>query len=224
MKKISACWIFFLLLVFSATNVFEKTSAQNSNSSAIYKDAQGDIPAIFADIFTKIFHADGTAKNTEKLSGLKATNFLGGSDVCAHPQSLLGFDENGAYKCGTLRPSKMLVYLREGSVSVAGKKYSVSRGEQKKLLGDFSRGDLPVTTDAANRAVLEFEDRSLVRMDTDTKIKLSYTSSSDAKTIAQVVIGNSGVLWGRVLGKDGVDFSNGSVLAGVRGTSIKMGP
>jgi hypothetical protein len=71
-------------------------------------------------------------------------------------------------------------------------------------------------------ATLQFDDdRSILRFDIDTKVKLVAGANADNTTIAQANLEN-GVLWGRVLTATGINFSYGGVVAGVRGTGIKF--
>ena len=56
-------------------------------------------------------------------------------------------------------------------------------------------------------------------MDQNTSMRLRAGGNGTA--IAQATL-ESGVLWGRVLTGSGIDFGNGSVVVGVRGTSVAL--
>lgn len=70
-----------------------------------------------------------------------------------------------------------------------------------------------------------FEDKSLIRLAADTKIKLKpvtrkkNSTTDEVKTIASVAYEN-GLLWGRVLSEDGPEFRYKDIVAGVRGTNL----
>lgn len=76
-----------------------------------------------------------------------------------------------------------------------------------------------IKTSASERAVWQFRDESVIRMDTDTAIRVQ-PKPHNGNTIAHAVL-QRGILWGRVIGHE-MHAENNGIIAGVRGTSFMM--
>jgi hypothetical protein len=98
------------------------------------------------------------------------------------------------------------VTLTEGSATVNGQSQTAPYTWNTQQGGK-------VETDATQTATLRFDaDASIIRLDKTTRISLDPALNSQGKTIAQATLAE-GVLWGRILTEDGVNFSNGSLVA-----------
>ena len=183
------------------------------------------IPQAFEAVFKKMFSADqytkvvagqdASVKNTEKLANIPASQFLKNSTPCTHPQVAVGINTDGRLRCGSKTPMLVQAQVRSGSLKV---------DTQRKVAGDTIVIDKKIIAETKNneQAELVFPDKSLLRMDQNTKITLSpVPSETHGKTIAQASYKN-GLLWGRVLSNEGPQFENSWVIAGVRGTSIAV--
>ncbi|MDO4873884.1 MAG: hypothetical protein Q4A35_01645 [Candidatus Gracilibacteria bacterium] len=183
------------------------------------------IPQAFEAVFKKMFSADqyakvvagqdASVKNTEKLANIPASQFLKNSTPCTLPQVAVGINTDGTLRCGSKTPMLVQARVRSGSLKV---------DTQRKVARDTIVIDKKIIAETKNneQAELVFPDRSLLRMDQNTKITLSpVPSETHGKTIAQASYKN-GLLWGRVLSNEGPQFENSGVIAGVRGTSIAL--
>ena len=183
------------------------------------------IPQTFEAVFKKMFSADqyakvvagqdASVKNTEKLANIPASQFLKNSTPCTLPQVAVGINTDGTLRCGSKTPMLVQARVRSGSLKV---------DTQRKVAGDTIVIDKKIIAETKNneQAELVFPDKSLLRMDQNTKITLSpVPSETHGKTIAQASYKN-GLLWGRVLSNEGPQFENSWVIAGVRGTSIAV--
>ncbi len=183
------------------------------------------IPQAFEAVFKKMFSADqyakvvagqdASVKNTEKLANIPASQFLKNSTPCTLPQVAVGINTDGTLRCGSKTPMLVQTRVRSGSLKV---------DTQRKVAGDTIVIDKKIIAETKNneQAELVFPDKSLLRMDQNTKITLSpVPSETHGKTIAQASYKN-GLLWGRVLSDQGPQFENSWVIAGVRGTSIAV--
>ena len=183
------------------------------------------IPQAFEAVFKKMFSADqyakvvagqdASVKNTEKLANIPASQFLKNSTPCTLPQVAVGINTDGTLRCGSKTPMLVQARVRSGSLKV---------DTQRKVAGDTIVIDKKIIAETKNneQAELVFPDKSLLRMDQNTKITLSpVPSETRGKTIAQASYKN-GLLWGRVLSNEGPQFENSWVIAGVRGTSVAI--
>lgn len=183
------------------------------------------IPQAFEAVFKKMFSADqyakvvagqdASVKNTEKLANIPASQFLKNSTPCTLPQVAVGINTDGTLRCGSKTPMLVQARVRSGSLKV---------DTQRKVAGDTIVIDKKISAETKNneQAELVFPDKSLLRMDQNTKITLSpVPNETHGKTIAQASYKN-GLLWGRVLSNEGPQFENSWVIAGVRGTSIAV--
>ena len=183
------------------------------------------IPQAFEAVFKKMFSADqyakvvagqdASVKNTEKLANIPASQFLKNSTPCTLPQVAVGINTDGTLRCGSKTPMLVQARVRSGSLKV---------DTQRKVAGDIIVIDKKIIAETKNneQAELVFPDKSLLRMDQNTKITLSpVPSETRGKTIAQASYKN-GLLWGRVLSNEGPQFENSWVIAGVRGTSLAI--
>ena len=183
------------------------------------------IPQAFEAVFKKMFSADqyakvvagqdASVKNTEKLANIPASQFLKNSTPCTLPQVAVGINTDGTLRCGSKTPMLVQARVRSGSLKV---------DTQRKVAGDTIVIDKKIIAETKNneQAELVFPDKSLLRMDQNTKITLSpVPSETHGKTIAQASYKN-GLLWGRVLSDQGPQFENSWVIAGVRGTSVAI--
>ena len=183
------------------------------------------IPQAFEAVFKKMFSADqyakvvagqdASVKNTEKLANIPASQFLKNSTPCTLPQVAVGINTDGTLRCGSKTPMLVQARVRSGSLKA---------DNQRKSAGDTIVIDKKIIAETKNneQAELVFPDKSLLRMDQNTKITLSpVPSETRGKTIAQASYKN-GLLWGRVLSNEGPQFENSWVIAGVRGTSIAV--
>ena len=183
------------------------------------------IPQAFEAVFKKMFSADqyanvvagqdASVKNTEKLANIPASQFLKNSTPCTLPQVAVGINTDGTLRCGSKTPMLVQARVRSGSLKV---------DTQRKVAGDTIVIDKKIIAETKNneQAELVFPDKSLLRMDQNTKITLSpVPSETHGKTIAQASYKN-GLLWGRVLSNEGPQFENSWVIAGVRGTSVAI--
>ena len=183
------------------------------------------IPQAFEAVFKKMFSADqyakvvagqdASVKNTEKLANIPASQFLKNSTPCTLPQVAVGINTDGTLRCGSKTPMLVQARVRSGSLKV---------DTQRKVAGDTIVIDKKIIAETKNneQAELVFPDKSLLRMDQNTKITLSpVPSETHGKTIAQASYKN-GLLWGRVLSNEGPQFENSWVIAGVRGTSLAI--
>lgn len=169
------------------------------------------IPQAFEAVFKKMFSADqyakvvagqdASVKNTEKLANIPASQFLKNSTPCTHPQVAVGINTDGTLRCGSKTPMLVQAQVRSGSLKV---------DTQRKVAGDIIVIDKKIIAETKNneQAELLFPDKSLLRMDQNTKITLSpVPSETHGKTIAQASYKN-GLLWGRVLSNEGPQFEN----------------
>ena len=169
------------------------------------------IPQAFEAVFKKMFSADqytkvvagqdASVKNTEKLANIPASQFLKNSTPCTHPQVAVGINTDGRLRCGSKTPMLVQAQVRSGSLKV---------DTQRKVAGDTIVIDKKIIAETKNneQAELVFPDKSLLRMDQNTKITLSpVPSETHGKTIAQASYKN-GLLWGRVLSNEGPQFEN----------------
>lgn len=169
------------------------------------------IPQAFETVFKKMFSADqyakvvagqdASVKNTEKLANIPASQFLKNSTPCTLPQVAIGINTDGRLRCGSKTPMLVQAQVRSGSLKV---------DTQRKVAGDTIVIDKKIIAETKNneQAELVFPDKSLLRMDQNTKITLSpVPSETHAKTIAQASYKN-GLLWGRVLSDQGPQFEN----------------
>ena len=169
------------------------------------------IPQAFEAVFKKMFSADqyakvvagqdASVKNTEKLANIPASQFLKNSTPCTHPQVAVGINTDGTLRCGSKTPMLVQARVRSGSLKV---------DTQRKVAGDTIVIDKKIIAETKNneQAELVFPDKSLLRMDQNTKITLSpVPSETRGKTIAQASYKN-GLLWGRVLSNEGPQFEN----------------
>ena len=183
------------------------------------------IPQAFEAVFKKMFSADqyakvvagqdASVKNTEKLANIPASQFLKNSTPCTLPQVAVGINTDGTLRCGSKTPMLVQARVRSGSLKA---------DTQRKVAGDTIVIDKKIIAETKNneQAELVFPDKSLLRMDQNTKITLSpVPSETHGKTIAQASYKN-GLLWGRVLSNEGPQFENSWVIAGVRGTSLAI--
>ena len=183
------------------------------------------IPQAFEAVFKKMFSADqyakvvagqdASVKNTEKLANIPASQFLKNSTPCTLPQVAVGINTDGTLRCGSKTPMLVQARVRSGSLKA---------DNQRKSAGDTIVIDKKIIAETKNneQAELVFPDKSLLRMDQNTKITLSpVPSETHGKTIAQASYKN-GLLWGRVLSNEGPQFENSWVIAGVRGTSVAI--
>lgn len=169
------------------------------------------IPQAFEAVFKKMFSADqyakvvagqdASVKNTEKLANIPASQFLKNSTPCTLPQVAVGINTDGTLRCGSKTPMLVQARVRSGSLKV---------DTQRKVAGDTIVIDKKIIAETKNneQAELVFPDKSLLRMDQNTKITLSpVPSETRGKTIAQASYKN-GLLWGRVLSNEGPQFEN----------------
>lgn len=169
------------------------------------------IPQAFEAVFKKMFSADqyakvvagqdASVKNTEKLANIPASQFLKNSTPCTLPQVAVGINTDGTLRCGSKTPMLVQARVRSGSLKV---------DTQRKVAGDTIVIDKKIIAETKNneQAELVFPDKSLLRMDQNTKITLSpVPSETHGKTIAQASYKN-GLLWGRVLSNEGPQFEN----------------
>ena len=169
------------------------------------------IPQAFEAVFKKMFSADqyakvvagqdASVKNTEKLANIPASQFLKNSTPCTLPQVAVGINTDGTLRCGSKTPMLVQARVRSGSLKV---------DTQRKVASDTIVIDKKIIAETKNneQAELVFPDKSLLRMDQNTKITLSpVPSETHGKTIAQVSYKN-GLLWGRVLSDQGPQFEN----------------
>ena len=169
------------------------------------------IPQAFEAVFKKMFSADqyakvvagqdASVKNTEKLANIPASQFLKNSTPCTLPQVAVGINTDGTLRCGSKTPMLVQARVRSGSLKV---------DTQRKVASDTIVIDKKIIAETKNneQAELVFPDKSLLRMDQNTKITLSpVPSETRGKTIAQASYKN-GLLWGRVLSNEGPQFEN----------------
>ena len=169
------------------------------------------IPQAFEAVFKKMFSADqyakvvagqdASVKNTEKLANIPASQFLKNSTPCTLPQVAVGINTDGTLRCGSKTPMLVQARVRSGSLKV---------DTQRKVAGDTIVIDKKIIAETKNneQAELVFPDKSLLRMDQNTKITLSpVPNETRGKTIAQASYKN-GLLWGRVLSNEGPQFEN----------------
>lgn len=230
MKKLLVPLLAFILALSFSSEASAQAGtleeALNIKTAADY--IENNIPAIFRDIFIKMYGANNydlvekldenynySVQNTEKLGGRTADQYLRAGNNCPDWQ-IMNRIENGELKCGTRL--QMLVQLRSGKWTIDG----VERSAPYEF--ELSKRTTVTTTDDQMELVFK-SDNSLIRLDTSTSIKLMAINKAGAessKTIAQVAYNGEGLLWGRVMSEDGPQFENNKFIAGVRGTSIMM--
>lgn len=196
------------------------------------------VPKIFFPVFEKLLGVNGIEKvrdivnkneisvnNTEKLGNIPAANFLQKSKTCTSGLVAKGIKDGKIY-CGPKNPPLAInVYIRSGQV----KWYNKCTDAKPNRIVEPSDNPIVVNEEVcletgAGQAEIAFDDKSLIRMDDTTKIALRGVSREDdgrVRTIAQASY-RGGLLWGRVLSKDGPEFKKDEILVGVRGTSIMM--
>lgn len=205
---------------------------------------------IFNKTFTKKEETgEYSAYNTERLGGIPANNFLKKSSRCTDSQTVLGVDDTGTPICGN-KNNNLFVKIRIHSGSITahwpewsteakrlqesgmkknGKKYTETLNTWEKwYVVDYNT---QLLTGEGKEVEIVFEDDSLMRLENgsisiEPKVLQSYKDKGDSigranNTLAQVTY-EKGLLWGRVLNKDIVQFNHNNLIAWVRWTSIMI--
>lgn len=169
---------------------------------------------------SSLFDSDGTAHNTNMLSGVYASGYLHNMDCSSEPLNKVwvGIDANGRGICGNT--AKLIGYLTEqaGDVQVSrdgGANYnSVPNGT------GLYKWDL-IQSKASGTGMIRFAaDDSLLRFAPSTDLELDY-GTLGGNTVAEVIL-NNGRLWGRILSATGVNLWGGWLVTWVRGTSVDI--
>ena len=171
------------------------------------------------------FDASGNAKNTLKLWGRTASGYLKQS-VCIDPAAVWrGIDTNGQAICAKNLPILSIGTFYEltpgcAEVMKSGTTTWVAgNGATALKSGDIVRTKNTVACD--NTTTIRFAaDDSILRLDRNTLVELQ-TGELGGNTVAQAILQN-GSLWWRILTSTGVNIGGGGLVAGVRGTSVRV--
>jgi hypothetical protein len=169
------------------------------------------------------FQADGTAKNTNMLSGVTASGYLQNNDCSTNPIDTVwvGVDADGRGICGNT--AGVLTAAPIGHFSeIYGTVNIIRSGTVLPVVAlvnqDLYAGDI-IQSDSTGTGTIAFaEDASLLRFFVDTDLELRY-GILGGNTVAEAIL-NDGSLWGRILTSTGVNIGGGGVVTGVRGTSV----
>lgn len=212
------------------TIIIGSTSLSAASPSDSSYPITTDIPLIFSGVFNWAFthDTDGwySARNTEKVWTIDASKILSKYPECAEGQVIKKIRDDGTPECGS-KVAHMLVKVRVKEGGVIKVSWGAIWSKIASQWEEFSIGyNAPLSFETTNAEwTLEFvDDYSIIRLDTNTKVKLSPKAkqiNGTLTSIAQATLEN-GLLWGRVLNENWMDFNNWWIIAWVRGTSIVL--
>lgn len=122
----------------------------------------------------------GGAPNTLKLDGTSASGFYQVGNCSDLNMVWKGIDNNGVAICGLRAPLlTMQIDLIEGTAKINGTSHSAPYS--------FTTTGGTLENISGNPVTFQFqEDKSILRLDNNTRVKLVGGFSSDNKTLAQV--------------------------------------
>jgi hypothetical protein len=168
------------------------------------------------------FESDGSAKNTNTLSGITSSGYLQNNN-CTDPinNKWSGVDANGRGICGNGWAILAAIgKFSEISGVVEVLKYGTSIWVPANTTDDLYPGDI-IRTDSSGTGTIQFAmDDSLIRLFTDTTLELQM-GNLDGNSVAEAIL-SDGRLWWRILSSTGVNLGGGGVVTGVRGTSVDV--
>ncbi|MBX9809188.1 hypothetical protein K2X92_02240 [Candidatus Gracilibacteria bacterium] len=179
-------------------------------------------PGTIGGVLNSWFETDGSAKNTNTLSGVSATGYLQHNN-CTDPinNKWIGIDDNGRGICangGAVLAGIAKFTQIAGTVEVL--KFGSSVWTPANTTDYLFPGDF-IRTDSSSTGTIQFVmDDSLIRLFTDTTLELQM-GNLDGNSVAEAIL-SDGRLWGRILSSTGVNLGGGGVVTGVRGTSVDV--
>lgn len=183
-------------LIFASSGVFPDTASLPRFPTG---------PGTIGGVLTAFFNSDGTAKNTESLSGATASGYLQNQD-CTDPlnPAWVGIDPTGKAICGNTVPLLAIGTFTElhGTVNVW---HDGESGYTVAYVGEeLYPGDLIESKNNGTGTIAFSADSSLIRFSENTDLELRY-GDLDGLTVAEVIL-NDGRLWGRILSATGVNL------------------